>query len=129
MRIPKQTLTIVLESPDGNAVLEFDRLRYPLYERVISAMDAVPRDESGGIKDESAFNRAFRESRKALFGTCIKVTGLENPDGSPVTPEQVAAQDLYSDVLGQILTGLQAAIAKGGAAEKNEPSPGEPSSD
>jgi hypothetical protein len=120
MKIPAKTVTVTLESPDGNAVLEFERLKYSLFVQRMAALEDVRRNEKDEIADLPAFNKAYRDYRAAWFGSCLKVAGLENPDGSPVTTNQVKAMDLYPDVVNLIFDALQASMAvETGAGEKN----------
>lgn len=129
MKIPSTIISVTLESPDGDATLKFERLKYPRLARCLAAMEAVPKNEKGDVADMNAFNRAWRAYRAELFATCVSVEGMQNPDGSNVTAEQVREMDLYPEVIGRIFEALQAAGDKSGAAaEKNAPSDAAPSS-
>ena len=119
MKIPSKTVTVVLASPEGDARLVFERLRYHRQARVLQGIEEVARDKDGKVTDLVGFGRAYRLYRDECLSTCVSVENLQNPDGSPVTPEQVRALDLYQDTLELIFEALQAADRTGAAAEKN----------
>jgi len=129
MRIPNETISIVLESEDGNAEFTFQKAKYNEVIKYTSPLLDSERNADGSLKDLPAFNKAWREYRAFMFGTCTSVSGIVNPDESPVTVEQVRAQEFQPDMANKIWDALQAVTSGGGASEKNEPSPEGQSSD
>lgn len=113
MRIERKTLTVVIESPDGNVTLIFDQ-EMPLNKLYLERAE-ISALEDDGLK--------LARMNQLLLEPLISIEGLEHPDGAPVTVEDIKALRVYPSVIDKIITALIDARSKlSEAAKKNDTS-------
>ena len=120
MKIPLSTITVILESPDGDAKIVFERLKMPVFQRLQAEIAAADSDKKRG--------RIIANLRGEWFKGCVSVSDFNHPDGTPVTVEDVRAQAFYPSIVDEIFRRIQGG-GQTEAEQKNAPSPAAPSAD
>lgn len=94
----RSTVTVRIESPDGDAVFSVRKLKDNERARLQHELKELPEYEQ---------NERYRERIVALVQD---VQGLEHEDGSPVTVEDLQSGNVYPEVFTLLLTGYFAAL-------------------
>jgi translation initiation factor 6 (eIF-6) len=121
VRIPEKTITVRLESEDGDAVFVFERMKANAYERFMEELSEFQKTSGEAATSTDVF-RMTKAYQNGILACLLSVEGLENSDGSPVTVQQIQAKEVYQDVIAQILAAYQAALAPPEAEQKKEDS-------
>lgn len=121
MRIAEKTITVVLESEDGDAKFVFERMRGNEHERFMAELSRYSHE--GAQPTGFELHQVTKAFEDGILATLRSVEGLEHADGSLVTVEQVKNKEIYRDILSQILIAYQAVIAPKGEEEKKDTKP------
>lgn len=103
MKVTTKLVKVLLESPDGNAVITMKAMAYNVQLKVISDIEALKASADAGIA-------TLKDLYGAVFAQIISVEGLEHEDGSPVTVEQIRNLELPQELIIAIHTGYFAAL-------------------
>lgn len=95
--IVKSYIEALIQSPDGDVTIKFKKEKAKDARKIDIDIEAMP-SETEAQKTEKLNAMVER-----VFRNIISIEGLENDDGTKVTPQDIMAGDTYDDIQAAII--------------------------
>lgn len=102
------TLNVTIKDPDGDARFSFKEIQLNDFLERQVRLDEIRERTSNG--EGAAAIEATRDLFSTLLEDLVKVEGLENEDGKPITVEQIKDLELPLRYVNAITLGYAAAV-------------------
>lgn len=118
MKLERKIINVKLE----DAEIKFSRVKANAHYQMLKSLAEAQEAESEQAKFK--FVVANNEHQEAILETCIEVNNLYQPDGEPVTVEDIKTLNIDIDAVDMIVAAYIAALkqmnSKAEAEQKNE---------
>lgn len=116
MKLTRRLIEVRLDDPAGGdpAVFVFEEPKANEWYLGLKKIQDI-REINDGVKAELIYG----EWKRLMLDNLREVSGLESPDGQPVTVEQLKTGDVYRDIFNRVAHSFQAEVS-GSAKKKAE---------